>query len=89
MAKRNGGAGWGPAGPLAGGYALRGHDCGVMDDIERLKWERDRIDVEIGAAVLHARNEHGISWARIGAAVNLTKQGAQKRYGSFPVEAPR
>lgn len=60
---------------------LREVDRSVLRTIAQLAEQRDGIDVALGDAVRTARRE-GRSWSEIGAMLGVTKQAAQRKYGS-------
>lgn len=50
----------------------------------------DRADLWLGKAAAGAREHAGYSWAQIGDTLNITRQGAQKRFGAYvPPEVHR
>ena len=57
------------------------HECDVLTQLGSLIGHREDLEDAIQSAVVHARDDHGVSWQVIGRIVGLTKQGAQKRYG--------
>lgn len=53
-----------------------------MDRLTALAEQRAAIDAAIAAEVAQ-RRAAGFSWAAIGAALGITKQAAQQRYGNY------
>ncbi|MCP4961423.1 MAG: hypothetical protein GY925_19430 [Actinomycetia bacterium] len=56
-------------------------DTSVLRVVAGLVEERDRIDAELTDAVRSARAERR-SWSQIGAMLGVSKQAAQRKYGS-------
>ena len=56
-------------------------DRSVLRTIAELAEQRDGIDVALADAVRTARRE-GRSWSEIGAMLGVTKQAAQRKFGS-------
>jgi hypothetical protein len=52
-------------------------------DLARLAHQRRELEDRIGNRVRAAR-DNGLSWSDIGAALGISKQGAQQRYGAKP-----
>jgi hypothetical protein len=63
-------------------------DVELLNALSALKAERVSIEAEVTRHVRAARRA-GASWERIGAALGVTTQAAQKRWGPYPVGAPR
>ncbi|MGL5858428.1 MAG: hypothetical protein ACRC35_08515 [Angustibacter sp.] len=62
---------------------LKPADARALRTIGQLVDRRDRLDEEIAAAVGAARQANR-SWSQIGAALGVSKQAAQRRYGPHP-----
>jgi hypothetical protein len=52
-----------------------------LDQLSRVKAQRDALDREIATCAAAARAA-GVPWSQIGAALGTTKQAAQQRYGA-------
>lgn len=55
-------------------------DIDLIDWLTRAHRQLDRATSELDAAATRART-HGHTWTAIGAALNITKQAAQQRFG--------
>ena len=60
---------------------LRSVDTDVLRQIVELVDQRRHVEQELDAAVLAARQAHR-SWSEIGAMLGVSKQAAQRKYGS-------
>ncbi|MFT6813687.1 MAG: hypothetical protein ACI9N0_001621 [Ilumatobacter sp.] len=63
---------------------LREVDTDVLRQIVELVDQRRHVEDELDSAVRAARNAHR-SWSEIGAMLGVTKQAAQRKYGSKTV----
>lgn len=54
---------------------------GDPDDLAEMLAVRAELDEAIAEAVRANREQHGRSWAEIGAGAGITKQAAQQRWG--------
>jgi len=63
---------------------LREVDTDALRQIADLVDQRRHVDDELDSAVRAARNAHR-SWSEIGAMLGVTKQAAQRKYGSKTV----
>jgi hypothetical protein len=60
---------------------LRPADTAVLRHIAELAQQRDRVDEELTESV-HASRAANRSWSEIGAMLGVSKQAAQRKYGS-------
>jgi len=63
---------------------LREVDTDALRQIVQLVDQRRHVEDELDSAVRAARNAHR-SWSEIGAMLGVTKQAAQRKYGSKTV----
>ena len=63
---------------------LRAVDTDALRQIVELVDQRQHVEDELDAAVRAARSAHR-SWSEIGAMLGVTKQAAQRKYGSKTV----
>ena len=62
---------------------LRKADTESLRLIAELAEQRDHLDAELAETVRAARSAHR-SWSEIGAMLGVSKQAAQRKYGSTP-----
>lgn len=67
--------------PSGGGYAIVRHDCHALENIATAAEHIAQIERDIQGLVDHARDEHGVTWERIGQALGVTRQSARQRWG--------
>jgi hypothetical protein len=60
---------------------LREAETGALRHIAELAQQRDRLDSELAESVREARAAHR-SWSEIGAMLGVSKQAAQRKYGT-------
>lgn len=60
---------------------LRSADTAALRHIAELAQQRDEVDAELVETVQAARAAH-CSWSQIGAMLGVSKQAAQRKYGS-------
>lgn len=60
---------------------LRDADTGDLRHIAELAQQRDRVDSELAESVRAARTARR-SWSEIGAMLGVSKQAAQRKYGT-------
>jgi hypothetical protein len=60
---------------------LRDADTGSLRHIAELPQQRDQVDSELAESVRAARAAHR-SWSEIGAMLGVSKQAAQRKYGT-------
>jgi hypothetical protein len=61
--------------------ALRSADTDALRHIAELAQQRDDVDADLAKAVQAARAAHR-SWSEIGAMLGVSKQAAQRKYGT-------
>ena len=60
---------------------IRDADTGSLRHIAELAQQRDQVDSELAESVRAARAAHR-SWSEIGAMLGVSKQAAQRKYGT-------
>lgn len=67
--------------------SVRG-DVALLNAITLLK--RNRVDLEKSLRIqVRAARRAGVSWERIGAALGVSRQACEKRWGPYPIDAPK
>jgi hypothetical protein len=55
---------------------------GDLEDLAELLKLRELLDDQIAYVITESRDSHGRSWADIGHAAGISRQGAQRRWGA-------
>jgi hypothetical protein len=63
-------------------------DVAILNMLTAIKQESVDLDAKLTREVRRARRA-GVTWERIGAALGTSAQATAKRWGPYPVDAPR